>query len=474
MKRKTAIFLSTLMVLSQLPFLSYADDIGCKTVPKKVCVKTGEKDKDGNDVQQCYIDYETECVDKIVGTMYFTRDINGNVYDINGNKVGENGQITVELDINAIEKSQKASGAFDPRIDYSKRNVDSIELKAFEDAVKNSSEYDKSYGYKTDKSLSYKEYKQNFADKGLQNISMSNVNIDKKTGKVQANISGKFPENGGLDLNEYKNNEKALKDYMGKVPESLSKQLDAMRNDATIQRELVMIPYAIEVKTSYTRREEIIPPAPTNPEKPESHIVIDDIVGCPNYLTWTEIDHEKKESEATYHIDSKGNKHTYTKVEWAPHTYKYKVEFKTTVDIKDAKGRNLKTNTIKSGYGYKINTTTTWNVTGGGGRPHTLDLNIQAPQKVYEQYDFDMTHIYKTQPKINDLVSNGSWKYKTAVNPLSKTNSDVIYTDRDMADGKHKIYVELKNISVAGRYLCTKNIEEITIKGNMYEDYTVN
>lgn len=475
MKRKLAVFLSMLMIISSLPFLSYADDIGCKTESKTICVKTGKKDKDGKDIEECHMEYQTRCVDKIIGTLYFTKDINGNVYDMNGNKVGENGRINVDLDINAIEKSQKASGVFDPRLDYAKRNVDSIELKTFKDAFNNSSEYDKAYGYKTNKSLTYDDYKKNFSGKGMENISMSNTSVDKTTGKVKATISGTFPKDGtGLKLDRYKNDQQALKDYMGKVPDSLKKQIEYMNKDATVQRELVMIPYSVEVKTSYKRTEEIIPPAPTNPKKPAGHIIIDDVIGCPSYLTWSEIDHDKVETQEKYYTDSNGKDYSYTKVEWVPHTYKYRIDFKTDVTITDAKGRDLKTNTIKSGYGYKIKTKTSYKVSGGNGRAYTLDLNIKEAEKAYEQHDFNMTHIYKTQPKVNYLVSNGSFSYKTPINPLSKTNTDVIYTDRDMADGKHKIYVELKNITVAGRHLCTKNIEEITIKGNMYEDYTVN
>ena len=103
-----------------------------------------------------------------------------------------------------------------------------------------------------------------------------------------------------------------------------------------------------------------------------------------------------------------------------------------------------------------------------------MELNIKTPKLAYEQHDWNMTHIYKSQPKVNYLKSTGQWSYDTPVNPLSKTKSNVIYTDRELEDGKHKIFIEVKNISVAGRYLCTKNFEELTIKGNMYEDYTVN
>ena len=97
---------------------------------------------------------------------------------------------------------------------------------------------------------------------------MSDTNIDKNTGKISSQISGEFPKDGGINLNDYKDDEKALKEYLGKVPDSLSKQLEYMKIDKTVQRELVMIPYAVEVNTSYTRREEIIPPPPKNPEKP--------------------------------------------------------------------------------------------------------------------------------------------------------------------------------------------------------------
>ena len=176
----------------------------------------------------------------------------------------------------------------------------------------------------------------------------------------------------------------------------------------------------------------------------------------------------------TYFTDSKGKEYKYNKVTWKPHKYRYRIDFTTDVKITDAKGKNLKTNSIKSGYGFKVETKTTYKVSGGDGRPHTLELNIKPPQLAYEQHDWNMTHIYKTQPKVNYLKSTGQWSYDTPVNPLSKTKSNVIYTDRELEDGKHKIFIEVKNISVAGRYLCTKNFEELTIKGNMYEDYTVN
>lgn len=472
MKFKILYILLILLSITSTNF-SYAGKIGCSTTSEKVCTSTGKKDKEGKEIQVCHTVYNTNCTDKIVGTMYYTKDRKNNVYDMTGTKVGENGKINVNLDINAIEKSRLGVGEYDPRIDYRKKNVEKIELKTFKEAFDNSSEYDKSYGYKTDKSLTYDDYKKNFESKGLQDIRISNYNVE-NNGQVTATISGNFSKDGGLALRDYVDNEKALKEYLGKIPESLSKQLDVMSKEGTIERELVMIPYAVEIQTSYKRKQEIIPPAPSNPEKPKGAIIIDDVIGCPSYLTWSEIDHDKVETTKTYYTDSDGKEYTYNAVEWKPHTYKYRVDFKTEVEITDAKGRNLKTNTLKSGYGFRIKTKTTHKVTGGNGRNHSLNLDIKAPAFAYEQHDWNMTHIYKNQPKINYLKSIDGWSYKTAINKLSKTSSDVIYTDRDMPDGIHKIYVEIKNISVAGRHLCTKNMENIKIKGNMYEDYKIN
>ena len=469
MKRKLAIALIMLTMFTTT-IDSYAAKVGCTSTKRRVCVTVG-KDKDGKDIVQCEDIYDTKCVDKIVGVMYFTKDINGNVYDMDGKLVGKNGEISVGLDVNAITKSMKT---YDNQgIEYDKRKLDNIYLKTQEDAIPNTREYNNAYGWKTDKSLQYKDFMKNFANKGLQNISVVNSKIDKQTGRVQATVKGSFPKEG-LDLEQYKNNQAALKNYLGHMPDSLQKQLDYMSKEGTVQRELVMVPYAVEVHTSYSRKVEVIPPPPAQDPKPKGGIIIDDVIGCPSYLTWTEIDHDKVVKSETYFTDSKGKEYKYNKVTWKPHKYRYRIDFTTDVTITDAKGRNLKTNSIKSGYGFKVETKTTHKVSGGDGRPHTLELNIKTPQLAYEQHDWNMTHIYKNQPKVNYLKSTGQWSYDTPVNPLSKTKSNVIYTDRELEDGKHKIFIEVKNISVAGRYLCTKNFEELTIKGNMYEDYTVN
>ena len=469
MKRKLSIALIMLtMFMSTIN--TYAANVGCTSTKKQECVKIGV-DKYGKDIMKCEDIFDTKCVDKIVGVMYYTKDIQGNVYDMDGKLVGKNGEISVGLDVNAITKSMKTDD--NQGIEFDKKKIDNIYLKTQEEAINNSKEYDNSYGWKTDKSLQYRDFKRNFADKGLQNMSVENSKVDLQTGKVQATLKGSFPDNG-LKLSIYKNDQAALKNYLGHMPDSLKKQLDYMSKEGTVQRELVMVPYAIEVHTSYQRTQEVIPPPPKQDPKPKGGIVIDDVVGCPSYLTWTEIDHDKVVTSETYFTDSKGKEYKYDKVTWKPHSYRYRIDFTTDVKVTDAKGRNLKTNSIKSGYGFKVETKTSYKVSGGDGRPHTLELNVKPPKLAYEQHDWDMTHIYKNQPKVNYLKSTGQWSYDTPVNPLSKTKSNVIYTDRELEDGKYKIFIEVKNISVAGRYLCTKNFEEITIKGNMYEDYTVN
>lgn len=203
------------------------------------------------------------------------------------------------------------------------------------------------------------------------------------------------------------------------------------------------------------------PKPPTPPPYPGDKITIHPPSGCPNYLTWT---------ETTYEYVGSSNS-------WRPVNHGYKVEFTTDVTLEDAKNNDLKASkTLKAGYGIKVGTNTTYEVkqTSGPSKSPSLNLNIQPPsgEDVTVTTSWNMTHIYKEQPSVVKLEGSG-FIFKTPVNPLSKNNSDVIYTDRDMRDGSHTVKVDVKNISVAGYNLCTVNDETFRIKGDMYEDYKV-
>ena len=219
MKRKLVIALIMLTMFTTT-INTYAANVGCTSTKRRVCVTVG-KDKDGKDIVQCEDIYDTKCVDKIVGVMYFTKDINGNVYDIDGKLVGKNGKLSVDLDVNAVTKSMKRPD--DQGIEFDKRKLDNLHVKTYEEAFPNTREYNNAYGWKTDKALQHKDFNKNFADKGLQNMSIENSKVDLQTGKVQATLKGSFPKNG-LDLSDYKNRQSDLKNYLGHMPDSLQKQ----------------------------------------------------------------------------------------------------------------------------------------------------------------------------------------------------------------------------------------------------------
>ena len=499
MKRYLTAFLIVASILTGFTGISEAKCVSHAVKESQVVGYKTITHKDGTTEEvplyaKVTVGYTNTCTDVINGTMYYTRDLQGNIYDISGNKIGTNNQVSGKIDVDVL--SHLNNDITDPSRKIDMSQIKDIKFTQFSDSIKNEKDFLQAYGWKTNSSNHYQDYMKNIYEKGVKTTSVTNVNIG-ADGKVSATISGNASSGSGLNLSMYTENKAGLERYLGAMPKSLSGQLDAMKADASIKRELVMIPYSIEVTREYEYREtkskekgskehdsnplsdsyafERIPDAPINPAKPNPFTILDDVKGCPSYYTWTEVDYDEVHSKDTYFTDSNGKDYTYDKITWKPHKYNYRVDFTTSVTITDAKGNNIQTKPMKSGYGYKVSTNTTYKFSGDEKiRPHKTDLNIQAPKFAYEQHDFNMTHIYKTQPKKNLLKGNGAWKFKTPANPLSKTKSDVIYTDRDMKDGTHNVYVEVTGISVAGRSLCTKNIEKIKIKGNMYEDYKVN
>ena len=471
-----SLVLAGLMILST-NISSFAECTSKEIKEKRIVGYNKHTDKNGKThttpiYKEVVVAVVTKCNDKVLVQFSVQSDVAGNVY-VDGKKVGINGKVSkMDISSNITNRLGEIGLTVD---DFSSAVLNGkVSVTDARDVITNEAQYQEASGFKTAKTQTFEDWTKNMVggNNGVENLDTSNVKIT-TTGKVQGNISFDIPPGSGYDLgtmSRNKNPKKSLEELNGKAFDSTLKAIENIGSGKSVTQNMNFVSIAINIQRDYKNEKEIIPKEPPQDPKPKDFVSYGDAINCPNYLVWTEVEYEEKVTKTKYHTDTKGNAYYYDKKSYIPHQYQYRIDFKTDVKLTDAKGRDLKTMPIKSGYGIRVYTNTTYKVTGGNGRKAKHTPTIEIPKGAFVMHSWNMTHIYKTQPKTTILERNGNWGFKTPVNPLSKTKSDVIYTDRDMEDGSHKIYVEVTNIKVQGRSLCTKQSETFKIKGNMYED----
>ncbi len=151
----------------------------------------------------------------------------------------------------------------------------------------------------------------------------------------------------------------------------------------------------------------------------------------------------------------------------------YEATMKTTVNVTDDKGKQKNAVTIKSGYGVKVDTSSSIEVKQISG-----EWSRAPKQKPSDPKNATVTTSWKvkkihSQPQVISLVSGGGKTFVTPANPSSETKAKVIYTDIDLKDGTHSMTVRVGGAMIDGKELCNTEVVKIKIKGNMYEDYKV-
>lgn len=208
-------------------------------------------------------------------------------------------------------------------------------------------------------------------------------------------------------------------------------------------------------------------------EKPKEETPI---TGCPPSVTWEETDWRwETETYESCHTNSKGEEKCTTKSRKVKvyYTFTYKAELKSTLTLKDDKGKQVNKVMTKAGYGImaNVNSKVTWKQISGAWNRTPKQKPTPATKAVLTT-DWKVKKIHN-QPK-NITLKGSSGTFTTPVNPSSKNNKAVIYTDIDLPDGTHGVTVHVSGATAGGKEMCNTLNGSIKIKGDMYEDYKTN
>lgn len=208
-------------------------------------------------------------------------------------------------------------------------------------------------------------------------------------------------------------------------------------------------------------------------EKPKEETPI---TGCPPSVTWEETDWRwETETYESCHTNSKGEEKCTTKSRKVKvyYTFTYKAELKSTLTLKDDKGKQVNKVMTKAGYGImaNVNSKVTWKQISGAWNRTPKQKPTPATKAVLTT-DWKVKKIHN-QPK-NITLRGSSGTFTTPVNPSSKNNKAVIYTDIDLPDGTHGVTVHVSGATAGGKEMCNTLNGSIKIKGDMYEDYKIN
>ena len=200
------------------------------------------------------------------------------------------------------------------------------------------------------------------------------------------------------------------------------------------------------------------------------------ITGCPPSVTWEETDWRwETETYESCHTNSKGEEKCTTKSRKVKvyYTFTYKAELKSTLTLKDDKGKQVNKVMTKAGYGImaNVNSKVTWKQISGAWNRSPKQKPTPATKAVLTT-DWKVKKIHN-QPK-NITLKGSSGTFTTPVNPSSKNNKAVIYTDIDLPDGTHGVTVHVSGATAGGKEMCNTLNGSIKIKGDMYEDYKIN
>lgn len=208
-------------------------------------------------------------------------------------------------------------------------------------------------------------------------------------------------------------------------------------------------------------------------EKPKEETPI---TGCPPSVTWEETDWRwETETYESCHTNSKGEEKCTTKSRKVKvyYTFIYQAELKSTLTLKDDKGKQVNKVMTKAGYGImaNVNSKVTWKQISGAWNRSPKQKPTPATKAVLTT-DWKVKKIHN-QPK-NITLKGSSGTFTTPVNPSSKNNKAVIYTDIDLPDGTHGVTVHVSGATAGGKEMCNTLNGSIKIKGDMYEDYKIN
>lgn len=200
------------------------------------------------------------------------------------------------------------------------------------------------------------------------------------------------------------------------------------------------------------------------------------ITGCPPSVTWEETDWRwETETYESCHTNSKGEEKCTTKSRKVKvyYTFIYQAELKSTLTLKDDKGKQVNKVMTKAGYGImaNVNSKVTWKQISGAWNRSPKQKPTPATKAVLTT-DWKVKKIHN-QPK-NITLKGSSGTFTTPVNPSSKNNKAVIYTDIDLPDGTHGVTVHVSGATAGGKEMCNTLNGSIKIKGDMYEDYKIN
>ena len=192
MKRYLTAFLIVASILTGFTDISEAKCVSHAVKESQVVGYKTITHKDGTTEEvplyaKVTVGYTNTCTDVINGTMYYTRDLQGNIYDISGNKIGTNNQVSGKIDVDVL--SHLNNDITDPSRKIDMTQIKDIKFTQFSESIKNEKDFLQAYGWKTNASNHYKDYMQNIYEKGVKTTSVTNVNIG-ADGKVSATISG--------------------------------------------------------------------------------------------------------------------------------------------------------------------------------------------------------------------------------------------------------------------------------------------
>lgn len=200
------------------------------------------------------------------------------------------------------------------------------------------------------------------------------------------------------------------------------------------------------------------------------------ITGCPPSVTWQETDWRwETETYESCHTNSKGEEKCTTKSRKVKvyYTFTYQAELKSTLTLKDDKGKQVNKVMTKAGYGImaNVNSKVTWKQISGAWNRTPKQKPTPATKAVLTT-DWKVKKIHN-QPK-NITLKGNNGMFTTPVNSSSKNSKAVIYTDIDLPDGTHGVTVHVSGATAGGKEMCNTLNGSIKIKGDMYEDYKVN
>lgn len=200
------------------------------------------------------------------------------------------------------------------------------------------------------------------------------------------------------------------------------------------------------------------------------------ITGCPPSVTWQETDWRwETETYESCHTNSKGEEKCTTKSRKVKvyYTFTYQAELKSTLTLKDDKGKQVNKVMTKAGYGImaNVNSKVTWKQISGAWNRTPKQKPTPATKAVLTT-DWKVKKIHSQSKNITLKGNNGM--FTTPVNSSSKNSKAVIYTDIDLPDGTHGVTVHVSGATAGGKEMCNTLNGSIKIKGDMYEDYKVN